>query len=91
VQVLAACLEICNSRAISAGQTAEQKVLFRYNGKNLGELEMRNDSPIHYQEVRFNMIKPKVMALLFNKISLSRRYNNKVLIYGNALKHFGRW
>ena len=28
-------LEVCNSRAISAGQTPEQKVLFRYNDKRL--------------------------------------------------------
>ncbi len=37
-------LEVCNSRAISSGQMPEQKVLLRYKGKNLGELEMRNDS-----------------------------------------------
>lgn len=61
-------LEVCNSRAISAGQMPEQKVLLRHKGKNLGELEMRNDSEIHYREVRFNMIKPKVMEVLFEKI-----------------------
>lgn len=91
VQVLSDCLEVCNSRAISKGQIAEQKVLFRYNGKNLGELEMRNDSPVHYQEIRFNMIKPKVMEVLFAKIPFVRNYNSLVLVYGNASKHFGRW
>lgn len=52
-------LEVCNSRAISAGQMPEQKVLLRYKGKNLGELEMRNESEIHYREIRFNMVKQK--------------------------------
>jgi len=84
-------LEVCNSRAISAGQMPEQKVLFRYEGKNLGELEMRNDSPVHYREIRFNMIKPKVMSFLFEKIPLTKQYNDLVLIYGNAQKRFGRW
>lgn len=84
-------LEVCNSRAISAGQMPEQKVLLRYNGKNLGELEMRNDSEIHYREVRFNMIKPKAMEVLFEKIPMTKKFNDKVLIYGNAPRRFGRW
>jgi hypothetical protein len=83
--------EVCNSRAISAGQKPEQKVLFRYKGINLGELEMRNDSHAHYREIRFNMIKPKVMSFLFEKILLTKKYNDSVLIYGNAQKKFGRW
>jgi len=84
-------LEVCNSKALSAGQMPEQKVLFRYDGRNLGELEMRNDSEIHYREVRFNMIKPKVMDLLFAKIPLTQVFSDKVWIYGNASKRFGRW
>lgn len=91
VTVLADNLEVCNSKAITPGQIPEQKVLFRYKGRNAGELEMRNDSPTHYQEIRFNMLKPKVMELLFEKISQTGRYNEKVLVYGNASKHFGRW
>ena len=84
-------LEVCNSRAITASQTPEQKVLFRYNGLNLGELEMRNDSEVHYREVRFNMIKPKAMDLLFTKIPLSLTFNEIVRVYGNANKRFGHW
>lgn len=91
VDALGDSLEVCNSRAIAAGQMPEQKVLLRYNGKNLGELEMRNDSEIHYREVRFNMIKPKVMELLFTKIPMTKKLNDKVLIYGNAPRRFGRW
>jgi hypothetical protein len=91
VKIFGKCLEVCNSRAISVGQTPEQKVLFRYNGKNLGELEMRNDSPIHYREIRFNMIKPKVVGLLFAEIPLTGQYNDLVLVRGGAAKTFGRW
>jgi hypothetical protein len=84
-------LEVCNSRAISSGQVPEQKVLLRYEGINLGELEMRNDSPDHYRQVRFNMIIPKVMSLLFEKIPITKKYSKRVWVYGNAGKRFGRW
>src|SRR3989338_6426882 len=40
IDVLSTNLEVANSRAISAGQIAEQKVIFRYGGVNLAELEM---------------------------------------------------
>jgi hypothetical protein len=55
VQLMGECFEVVNSRAIRSGDVADQKVLFRYEGQNVGELEMRNDSPTHYQQVRFNM------------------------------------
>ena len=84
-------LEVCNSRALTTGQTPEQKVLFRYKGLNLGELEMRSDSVIHYRQIRFNMIKPKVMALLFEMLPLTSKFNDKVWVYGNASKRFVRW
>jgi len=91
VDVLGDNLEVCNSRAISKGQMPEQKVLFRYNGVNLGELEMRNDSEIHYRQVRFNMIKPKMMEVLFGKIPMIKKFNDKVWMYGNVPRRFGRW
>jgi hypothetical protein len=91
IQVFSDNLEVCNSRAITTSQTPEQKVLFRYNGLNLGELEMRNDSEVHYREVRFNMIKPKAMDLLFTKIPLTQTFNEVVRVYGNASKRFGHW
>ncbi len=84
-------LEVCNSRALTTGQMPEQKVLFRYGGLNLGELEMRNDSEIHYRQIRFNMLKPKVMGLLFAKIPFIQAFNEVVWVYGNASRRFGRW
>lgn len=84
-------LTVANSRAISAGHVAEQKVIFLYEGKNFAELEMRNDSKIHYREIRFNMLKPRAMALLLDKLPVTARYNEKVVVHGNASKKFGRW
>jgi len=90
VDLLGKELEVCNSRAISRGNMPEQKVLFRYGGVNVGEIEMRNDSEIHYREVRFNMIKPKVMKLLF-LLRMTKKFNKKVFLYGRASRTFGRW
>jgi len=90
-KVMADNLEVTNSQARQAGQFPEQKVILKYEGTNLGEIEMRNDSPVHYREIRFNMVKPKAMKLLFNKIALKKNFNANVIVYGEALKHFGRW
>lgn len=90
-RVMAENFEVTNSKARQAGQFPEQKVIFKYQGTNLAELEMRNDSPVHYREIRFNMVKPKAMKLLFDKIKLASEYNKNVLVYGEAAKHFGRW
>lgn len=84
-------LEVTNSKAISQNQVAEQKVLFRYRGKNLAELEMRNDTAVHYREIRFNMIKPRAVELLFAELPITSEYNDKVAVHGNASKVFGRW
>ena len=84
-------LEVTNSQARQEGQFPEQKVVFRFGGTNLAELEMRNDSVTHYREIRFNMYKPKAMKLLFSKITLKHNYNDKVILYGEATRHFGRW
>jgi len=91
VDVLSDNLEVTNSRAISVGNVPDQKVIFRYKGINLAELEMRNDSEVHYREIRFNMIKPKVMSLLFEKISIEGMFSEKIAVRGNASKKFGRW
>lgn len=90
-QVMINNLEVTNSQARQAGQFPEQKVILRYAGTNLGEIEMRNDTVIHYREIRFNMIKQKAMKLLYSKITLKQNYNGGVIVYGEAIKHFGRW
>lgn len=91
VTILGDCLEIANSKAITVNQTPEQKVLLKYAGRNVGEIEMRNESEVHYREVRFNMIKPKIMALLFERIPFKSKFKPDVLVYGKASKRFGHW
>ena len=80
-----------NSQARARGQTPEQKVIFKYKGLNLAELEMRNDSEVHYREIRFNMIKARALDLLFTNIPKTGEYSSEVWLYGTAAKRFGRW
>ncbi len=81
---------VCNSKARCVGQFDDQKVVFRYGGLNLAELEMRNDSRTHYREVRFTMYKRRVMAMLFATILARRGYSEEVTLYGAAIKKFHR-
>ena len=84
-------VDVVNSRAISYHQTPEQKVVFKYESFNLGEIEMRNDTPIHYREIRFNMLKRKFMEMVFDNIKLKAKYNEFVYVYGDAIHKFGKW
>ena len=94
LDVLSAELEVDNSQARNRGQMAAQKVVFKYKGINMMELEMRNESKKHYREVRFLMSIPKAMDLLLDKIPETGEYKNrvaKIVVHGNASKKFGRW
>ena len=55
------------------------------------ELEMRSDSPQHYCEIRFNMIKDRALELLFDHIPKTADYSPEILVHGTANKRFGRW
>ncbi|MFH1004648.1 MAG: hypothetical protein V1781_04010 [Bacteroidota bacterium] len=91
VRIFANAVEITNSKAITKSQTSEQKVIFKYNNHNLCELEIRNSGENHYREVLFVMNKLKMMNLLFGKIPQTKKFNNRVFIYGDASKKFGNW
>lgn len=64
VDLLAAELSVENSIARRRGQFSAQKVVFKWRGKTIGEIEMRNDSDGHYREVKFWMLKPRTVELL---------------------------
>lgn len=90
IKAMGECFQVENSGTREGG-LPEQKVLFRYDGGTVGELEMRNDSAKHYQEVRFNMNIEPFMKMIFSKIPKTKEYNEDVFIYGYAEKKFGRW
>ena len=91
VTVMADAFEVVNSVGHGAGQYDAQKVLFRRDGKNVGELEMRNDSEQHYGEVRFNMHRKPCLALL-DAVGFGKQdWSPKVQLYGRAARTFGQW
>ncbi len=58
-----------------------QKVLMKY-GTNVVELEVRNDSPIHYRQIRFNMLKERALALLENNTKLIDKKGERIFFFG---------
>ncbi|MFH1613390.1 MAG: hypothetical protein ABIB46_06725 [bacterium] len=80
-----------NSQARNINQTSNQKVVFKVNNKTYGEIEMRNDSDVHYCEVKFWLNKKLIVDLLFNNITKVQEYGDRILVYGDAIKKFGRW
>jgi len=91
IQTFADNLEVTTSKARNSKQFDDQKVIFKYNGVNLAELEMRNDSPVHYREIRFNMLKIRAVNLFLNTIIDKKILKPNLIIYGQAIKRFGKW
>ena len=65
-----------------------QKTLLRYRNskgkpKNIIEIEIRNDSKIHYKQVRFNMYSKDTLFLLSNLPK--KKLCEGVLVYGRAI------
>ncbi|MDR2034544.1 MAG: hypothetical protein LBP89_07940 [Helicobacteraceae bacterium] len=87
---------ITNSVAHQKDQFNNQKVLFKIDDKNAGELEVRTDSDVHYREIKFRLNKLKVLTLLQLKIASKDEpikingadVNNKLIRYGAAIKKF---
>lgn len=91
VTVMADAFEVVNSVCHGAGQYDAQKVLFRREGRNVGELEMRNDSEQHYGEVRFNMNREPCLELL-DAVGFDKQdWSPRVQLYGRAARTFGQW
>ena len=93
VQLMGESFEVANSSALRAGDFDDQKVVFRYGEQNVGELEMRNDSLTHYQQVRFNMNTQPAISLLLENIPFEKMLEGSdiVAIHGRAARRFGRW
>jgi len=68
-----------------------QKVVFKINKDKpitIGEIEMRNDSDVHYREVKFWMSKKHTFELLTTKITLKKQVNKNLITFGKAIKKF---
>jgi hypothetical protein len=84
VEALTKFIKVENSSARREGEIDAQKVVFKYNNKTIGEIEMRNDSDIHYREVKFWMSKSLTFDLLMTYINKFDR----IILYGKAKNKF---
>ena len=84
LDILVKSLNIGNSKARTIGQMDNQKVLFRTN-INIGELEIRTDSKIHYRRAKFRLSSPKILMILENNITNSLVINNSLTAYGESI------
>ena len=91
IRIMANEFEVVNSMARTTNQFDAQKVLFRYKGKNVGELEMRNDSVKHYAQVKFNMRKKRCVQMLYDSDLNDSFYSPEIKTYGKATTNFGTW
>lgn len=93
VKTLASMFTVSNSSGISHGQFDDQKVVFRWDDRNVGELEMRTSGPEKYVKVLFNINARACIDLLDSAdlSSISWKHNQNVMLYGKARETFGHW
>jgi hypothetical protein len=90
IRVIDDSVGIFNSKAEQSGQMNDQKVVFRLHdgGTTIGEIEMRNDSDVHYREIKFWMDREKTLDLLRSKITTKKQVSDKIVTYGKAKTRF---
>ena len=95
VDILAANVAVENSQARRKDQSDNQKVVFKCDNATLGEIELRNDSDVHYKEIKFWVSAPKMIELLTKSVDTfgTPKYingveNKRVMLFGKALKKF---
>ena len=90
VDVLTNNYEVENSKARGKNQFDDQKVIFKVSGKTYGEIEMRNDSEVHYREVKFWLDKKLNFELLTSQIKGRQNFNSRIILYGKAIKKLSK-
>lgn len=83
-------INLANSKASQSGQMDDQKVIFKLTDFDItiGEIEMRNDSPVHFKQVKFWLDREKTLKLLKDKIKPAKQKSEKIIAYGKAISRF---
>lgn len=79
------------SKAKTVNQVDDQKVLFKVDGKTHGEIEMRNDSEVHYREVKFWLSKKHTIELLKKEVKPVKKLIERIYVYGKAIKKLSKY
>lgn len=91
VDTLTENFKVENSKAKISSQLDDQKVVFKFSGKTIGEIEMRNDSDIHYREVKFWLGKNQTLNLLQSKIPQKIKVKENLILYGTAINKIKKY
>ena len=91
VDTLTENFKVENSKAKISLQLDDQKVVFKFSGKTIGEIEMRNDSDIHYREVKFWLGKNQTLNLLKSKIPQKRKVKENLILYGTTINKIKKY
>jgi len=86
VETLSEAYEVDTSKARQKGHFDHQKVVFKVRNLTHGEIEMRNDSEVHYREVKFWLSKKLTLALLKEKMDTPVSAKERLLLYKEAKK-----
>ncbi|MEO0190113.1 MAG: hypothetical protein ABIL18_03945, partial [candidate division WOR-3 bacterium] len=90
VDILTNNYEVENSKARGKNQIDDQKVIFKVGGKTHGEIEMRNDSDVHYREIKFWMDKKLTFRLLTSQINKAKSLSDRIILYGKAINKLSK-
>ncbi len=90
VDVLTNNYEVENSKARGKNQFDDQKVIFKVLSKTHGEIEMRNDSKVHYREIKFWLDKKLTFSLLKSQIKRVENIAKRVILYGKAINKLSK-
>ncbi len=92
IEALQKDITLANSQARHQGQTPEQKVVFKseLQGKQIGEIEDRHDSPNHYREMKFRLDGKATFAILREFIISPdpTKARPRATTYGKAVRLF---
>jgi hypothetical protein len=85
IDLLTRLFTVENSKAKAKNQLDDQKVIFKIDSKTYGEIEMRNDSDVHYREVKFWLDRNLILSLLIDRIQPNKKLNERIILYGRAI------
>lgn len=95
IQALMNDVSFANSTARKPGDVPEQKVVLKSSiaglkGRQIGEIELRNESKVHYRQAKFRLRSEDVMKILQTQLPPPAQMSNWICTYGKATSPFSR-
>ena len=85
-RLLSTKLQIRNSKARNYKQMDDQKVIFCYRNRNVGEIEIRTDSDVHYRQAKWRFNATSILGLLRNNLDVTVVEDQQISVYGSVIQ-----